>query len=212
MKSAVSSLKDKNTKRLALVVAANFVAFAVLVRGEELIGHDWQAAIIAIGKLVPAGLGLVLMSVVNGLLGPQAKARLVFWRWSHPLPGSRAFSEHAKRDPRISLPALRSKLGTLPKSEGEQNSAWYKLYKTVESQAAVTYEHKEYLFTRDYAALAALMLIGLGPLAPLQATSVERAVTYVALLVAQYLVVRFAAVNYGQRLITTVLAIKSAEA
>jgi hypothetical protein len=210
LKTAVS-FKDKNTKRLAFVVAANFVAFAFLANGEGLLGPDWQAIFKAISKLVSAGLGLVVLSVVNGLLSPQAKERLVFWRWTHPLPGCRAFTVHAKQDPRINLSALRAKLGAFPKGGTEQNSAWYKLYKTVESEAAVTHEHKEYLFTRDYAALAALMLVGLGPLAFWHAITVERAITYVTVLTVQYLVVRFAAVHYGQRLVTTVLAIKSVE-
>jgi hypothetical protein len=39
-------------------------------------------------------------------LDAMTKARLVFWRWQHPPPGSRAFV-HAKADTRINVPALR---------------------------------------------------------------------------------------------------------
>jgi hypothetical protein len=209
LKSA-APLKEKNIPRLVVVVVANFVAFTAFVRGHALIGDDPYATLKAIVDLLPAGLGLVLMTVANGLLHHKTKERLVFWRWSHPLPGSRAFTVHLKQDPRINVPALRAALGIFPKSESEQNGVWYKLYKSVDSEPAVTHANKEYLFTRDWTALAAMMVVILSPLAFWQATTLRQAAIYVGALVLQYIVVRFAAVNYGQRLVTTVLAIKSA--
>jgi hypothetical protein len=206
------SLKHKNTARLIAVCAANLAVYAVLVKGDAIADGDWHRVLSAAADFLPASLGLVIISVLNGLMSPLAKARLVFWRWRHPLPGCRAFSEHAKKDPRINLPALRSKLGSLPKAEGEQNSTWYKMYRTIETDVAVADVHKEYLFTRDYAALAALMVPILGGLAFWQASSLWRASSYLTFLVAQYAIVRIAASNYGQRFVCTVLAIKSAEA
>jgi len=150
------------------------------------------------------------MSVVNALVDPMTKARLVFWRWAQPLPGSRAFTVHIKKDPRINVPALRAKLGTFPKSEAEQNGVWYMLYKSVESEPAVAHGHKEYLFTRDWTTLAAMMVVVLGALAIWQAPPTTAAI-YVGGLLVQYLLVRLAAANYGRRFVTTVLAIKSAE-
>jgi hypothetical protein len=203
-------LKEKNMRRLVIVVVANFLAYTVLVRGQALISNDWYSTAKAIIDLLPAGLGLVLMSVANNLVDPMTKARLVFWRWSYPLPGSRAFTVHIKKDPRINIPALRAKLGDFPKSEKEQNGVWYKLYKSVESEPAVEHAHKEYLFTRDWAALAAMMVVVLGALAFWQAPLITAAI-YFGGLVLQYLLVRLAAANYGQRFVTTVLAIKSAK-
>jgi hypothetical protein len=208
---APAPLKEQNMRRLTTVIVVNFVAYMAFVRGQALVGGDWYATFKAVIDLLPAGLGLVVMSVANGFLDPMTKARLVFWRWAHPLPGSRAFTVHAKRDPRISVPALRAKFGTLPTSEKDQNSLWYKLYKSVESEPAVTHANKEYLFTRDWTALTGMMVVGLGALAFWQATSPTTAMICIGALVAQYLVVRVAALNYGQRLVTSVLAVKSAQ-
>ena len=55
----------------------------------------------------------------------------------------------------------------------------------------------------------AILLLGVTAL--VQAESLERAPIYVGFLIGQYLVVRFAAANYGKRFVCTVLAIKSAE-
>jgi hypothetical protein len=43
----------------------------------------------------------VVTTVANGLLSADMKARFVFLRWHHPLPGNRAFSKYAQQDPRI---------------------------------------------------------------------------------------------------------------
>ena len=207
---AAAPLKEKNMRRLVVVMVANFVAYTALIRGQALISDDWYATIKAFIDLLPAGLGLILMSVVNALVDPMMKARLVFWRWAQPLPGSRAFTVHIKKDPRINVPSLRAKLGTFPKSEAEQNGVWYRLYKSVESEPAVAHAHKEYLFTRDWTTLAAMMVVVLGALAIWQASPTTAAI-YVGGLLVQYLLVRLAAANYGRRFVTTVLAIKSAE-
>jgi hypothetical protein len=204
------SLKEKNARRLLAVIAANLAAYVIVVKGAAIAAGDWQT-LRAAKELLPVGAGMVITGVVNGLLSPQAKARLVFWRWTHPLPGCRAFSVHAKSDARVNMAALRASLGTIPKPEAEQNATWYRLYRSIESDAAVSNAQREYLFTRDYAALAALMIAPLGVAAYLQADSYRTALGYLLILVAQYLVVRSAAANYGERFVTTVLAIKSAE-
>src|SRR5262245_58077554 len=120
-------LKDMNTGRLRAAVVANVVIYALLILGEKVLAGGWPMAWRAAAELVPAGVLFVFITVANGLLSPMAKARLVFWRWRHPLPGSRVFTVHSKTDTRINIPALRARLGTLPKGEAEQNTAWYRL-------------------------------------------------------------------------------------
>jgi hypothetical protein len=139
------------------------------------------------------------------------KARLVFWRWHHPLPGSRAFTVHAKRDTRVNVPALRAKLGRFPKGDAEQNATWYRLYRSVEHDAAVANVHRDFLFTRDYAALSALAILPMAAVAVVQATTRWHSAFYIAFLTGQYLGARAAAANYGKRFVCTVLAIKSGE-
>ena len=205
-------LKDKTNLRLGAAVLANLIVYAVVINGDRIDAGGWDAAWRAARELLPAAAMLVIITVVNGLIDHHNKARLVFWRWRYPLPGCRAFSVHAKRDPRINVPALRAKLGQFPKSEAEQNSTWYRLYRSIETDAAVAHVHQDFLFTRDFAALSALTIPLLGATAFVQAGFGQRSVLYVTFLITQYGVTSFAAANYGKRFVATVLAIKSAEA
>ena len=66
----------------AIISGADFSALATLL-GSISIEHG------VIGLFAPIGTFLL-----DGLLSADAKARLVYWRYRHPLPGSRAFSEH----------------------------------------------------------------------------------------------------------------------
>ena len=75
---------------------------------------------------------------------------------------------------------------------------------------AVLQVHREYLFTRDYACLSLLMLIGLWTAGLFQFPSKSTALGYISLLTVQYLLVRRAARNHGVELVTTVLALKGA--
>ena len=204
-------LKDQNTARLLAVVVANLVIFLAALKADVMSAADLQNQTRELGDLIPAVLAIALLTVANGLIDPQTKARLVFWRWTNPLPGCRAFSEHAPRDPRIDVGALERKLGNLPTGEREQNATWYRLYRTVESDPAVAQNHRDYLFTRDYASFTVLLLIVLGGLALYQIDGWGRTFPYIAFLVVQYLVVRHVATRFGHRFVTTVLAVKAAE-
>lgn len=204
-------LKDQNTVRLMAVVVANLAIFLMILEADVLSAGDFQRLIKDLSDLIPAVLAIALLTVANGLIDPQTKARLVFWRWTNPLAGCRAFSEHAQRDPRIDVASLERKLGKLPEDAREQNATWYRLYRTVKSEPAVTHNHRDYLFTRDYTSLAALFLIVLGGLAIYQIDGWSRTLPYIAFLAAQYLIVRRVATIYGHRFVTTVLAVKAAE-
>ena len=205
------ALKDQISTRLMAAVVANLAVFLMILKADAFSAADFQRLTKDINDLIPAALAIALLTVANGLIGPQTKARLVFWRWVNPLPGCRAFSEHAQRDPRVDIDALERKIGKLPTDAREQNSVWYRLYKSVESDPSVTHNHRDFLFTRDYASLAVLFLVFLGGLAIYQMDDWHRAIPYVAFLAAQYLIVRHVATTYGHRFVTTVLAVKAAE-
>jgi hypothetical protein len=133
----------------------------------------------------------------------------VFWRWADPLPGSFAFSRYAQRDPRIDVTALRKAVGAWPSEPREQNAQWYRHYKSVEGEPAVVDAHRHFLLTRDYTAIAFLLLLTAGPLGFCLISSATTAGAYIGLLLLQYLLVRQAAHNYGVRFVTTVLALKA---
>jgi hypothetical protein len=209
MSKAERSLKSSNTLPLGAVIAGNVLAFHLVGQGGAILSGDFWAALKNTGALVPATVGLILVSVLNGQIDPITKARLVFWRWSDPLPGSEAFTRHAVRDPRVDTARLVASFGPLPTTPRDQNALWYKLYKTVGDDPSVSHAHKEFLLTRDYAVLSLLMLISLGGLALYQ-MPLKTALFYLVGMAGQYLLVRRAARTHGHRFVTTVLALKGA--
>jgi hypothetical protein len=137
VKPTDKSLKDQNRLPLISVVLANVLILYLLsqtaslqIEGAMALLKNWIAA-------VPAGVIFAITSVITEFFDAPMKARLVFWRWTDPLPGARAFSVLVYKDPRIDIAALRAKIGELPTSPREQNSLWYKLYLAVQNDTRV---------------------------------------------------------------------------
>lgn len=206
-----ATLKDQNRLGLYAAMAANLALyFAASGAGVVFIG-DWAALAGQWAALLPAGLGLIVVGVLSAQADAITKARLVFMRWRDPLPASEAFTRWAASDPRIDTAALERKFGPLPADAKGQNALWYRLYKSIEGDAAVEHAHREYLFTRDFHFLAALMLVAFSVLAVATFTGVGKTLVYLAILAAQFLMTGQAARNHGRRLVCTVLARKAAE-
>jgi hypothetical protein len=206
------SLKDQNRWQLWIIVAANSLLLYGVVQANAIKADGLRAAFTDAQNLVPVGLALVIATVLNGLVSADMKARLVFLRWRHALPGHRAFSKYAVRDPRIDLSAL-EKLhgGPLPVDPVEQNRAWYRIYKTVENDQAVRQVHRDFLLLRDYTGLCAVFIAFYGAAGLYAIPSMKVGMVYLLVLIAQYAVARQAASNYGVRLVTTVLARRAAK-
>lgn len=206
------SLKDATSKPLLVVMAANVAVFYAAVQTGALFSGDWLALLRNWAEALPGGLGIVLTGIVNAQLTSEAKARLVFWRWRDPLPGCEAFSRHAGSDSRIDLTAIERAHGPLPTDPKQQNALWYRLYRLVGGEPAVTQVHRSFLFARDYTCISALILIVLGPIGLFEIPSLRTALIYIAMLGTQYIVARQAARNHGCRFVTTVLALSGARA
>jgi hypothetical protein len=204
------SLKGQNSPGLYALMAANLALFYGIVQHDAILAGNWAEAARRIGEVVPAGIGLALTGVLNAQLPADAKARIVFLRWRDPLPGSQAFTVQGPSDPRVDMAALERSFGPLPTAPREQNALWYRLYKSVASEPAVTQVHRAFLFTRDYACLALFALFVLGVAGFVQTPSRVTAIGFLAVLVVQFLLARRAARNHGMRFVTTVLALKGA--
>lgn len=201
------SLKDQNRWQIWIIVAANSLFLYGVAQANAIKLDGLRAAFEDAEKLVPVGLALVIATVLNGLLSADAKVRLVFLRWHNALPGHRAFTVYAVRDPRINVPVLEKLYGAaLPVDPAEQNRAWYRIYKAMENDAAVRQVHRDFLMLRDYTGLAAVFVVFYGAAALYAVPSTKTWLIYLLVLVAQYLLVRQAASNYGIRFVTTVLA------
>jgi len=201
------SLKDQNRWQIWIIVAANSLFLCGVAQANAIKLDGLRATFNDAEKLVPVGLALVIATVLNGLVSADMKARLVFLRRHHALPGHRAFSVYAVRDPRIDVPALEKLYGAaLPVDAAEQNRAWYRIYKTTENDVAIRQVHRDFLLLRDYTGLAAVFTVFYGAAALYVVPSLKTWLIYLLVLVAQLVLVRQAASNYGIRFVTTVLA------
>jgi hypothetical protein len=204
MKSRTAVLKAANMKWLAGLAAFD-IAVVLFFVAPDLI----DASMLALLRAGSATALPVLVLLFTGLLSHEAKARLVFWKIVNPLPGSAAFTKHAPADARIDMKALAKNVGALPTEPGEQNKRWYKLYRQVDSDAAVTEAHKLYLMYRDMAAMS-LLLIPLMPTA-LWYAGAAPANRRVAggLFAPQYVLCAINARHSGARFVCNVLAVHS---
>jgi hypothetical protein len=201
------SLKEQNRWQLWIVVAANSLFLYGVVEANAIRIDGLRAIFTDSSNLLPVGFAVVIATVLNSLLSPEAKARVVFFRWHHALPGHRAFTHHANSDPRIDIASLVSSHGrAFPVDPLAQNRAWYRIYKTVENETAVRQVHRDYLLLRDYCGLCVLFIAFYGAAGVYAIRSARVATLYILLLILQYGVVRLAASNSGIRLVTTVLA------
>ena len=204
-----TSLKTGNAAGLFALVTANVAVYLVLLQQQALFSGDWTQALKGLSAAVPPTLGMILTALLNAQLSAEAKARIIFLRWNNPLPGAQAFSKYAHSDPRVDVAALKKAYGSLPRSPRDQNALWYKMYKSVQSDPAVTQVHRAFLFMRDYACLSLFAVLVFGIAGVVQFASLQTALIYLSGLVAQFLLARRAASVHGRRFVCTVLALKS---
>jgi hypothetical protein len=204
-------LKGKNALSLWAFVGANLAICLSLfiTKGFSTASIDqlWKSVTKKDGII--AVLMPLLTIILSGLFSDTAKARLVFWRWRHPLPGCRVFSELIQSDPRIDVPALRKKHGDFPQDPHAQNALWYRLYKEHPGSIVISEAHRIYLLTRDMTTLSAVFVLLFSIAIGLDSVGWKIAVLYCGALLAQYLMVATAARNYGIRFVLNVLAEES---
>lgn len=151
-------------------------------------------------------LGPIIILVVSGILSPQIKATLVYWRIYHALPAHRAFSVYCKKDTRINLTALEKKIGSFPVDPDDQNRQWYRLYKENSEKTIVVSSHRSFLLSRDLAGASAIATVIL-PLSLLLYTKILwNAVGLFLILLTHYITITLVARNHGESFVCNVLA------
>jgi hypothetical protein len=202
-------LKEQNRGALLAAILANAAIFYLVANAQPISAEGLSGIISHWTSLIPATVAPFFVGLLNEVVDSNTKARLVFWVWKNPLPGSRAFTVYAKKDQRIDLQHLKSRLGKLPVAAKEQNSLWYKLSLNHAADPRVEHAHQGFLFARDYTAICALALLGFGGASLFFVRPLSLAGAYIVCLVAQFLVVRFSALHQGERFVCTVLALES---
>ncbi len=203
------SLKAKNSPFL--------VAFLLL----QMVGYLWVTNLAEQDALTKAAtdadwaatgfygaIASLAVLVTTGFFSESMKARFVFWRWDDPLPGCRAFTDHAGADgSRIDTASLERKHGKLPAAPQDQNKLWYRIYLQHGDNVAVKQSHGRYLLLREATIIALLTLVAVALSVPFIASTLP---TWYGLgLVAQYVVLARAATNSGIRFVSNVLALES---
>ena len=147
---------------------------------------------------------------LNSQLKPIIKERLVFWRWDHPLPGTRAFSEVMNSDARINPAALLAHQNPLPTDPAEQNRLWFRWYQDFKDDPSILNVHRQYLLFRDWSSLS-LLLAPVFWFVSLFQMSWPLSVIVASVMLFQYLLVMVAARNQAERFVASVLACKAAQ-
>jgi hypothetical protein len=202
------SLNEQNWPGLLAITALNLIIFGVVTAIDP---KPYSTLSTAWGFLLPAGVGLAMIRVVNGLFNEKDKNRLVFWKWQNPLPGCEAYTVHAESDDRydrddvlrIFHPDKDDPANW--KDPKKQNAHWLNnIFYPMQNRPAVQQAHRNFLFTRDYAAISFVTIFLLGAAAYFVAPA--RWALYGGGLIAQYLLVRWAARNYGIETVTDSIA------
>jgi hypothetical protein len=216
--SPAKSLNEQNWPGLLAITALNLVVFAVVLGTDP---APFSKLTTSWAFLLPSGVGLAMIRVINGLVDPRTKHRLVFWRWwrpartwRHPLPACEAYSVYAQDDDRFDIadcPELVISAAEMANPK-MQNDRWYEdVYYTTQDKPAVQQASRNFLFTCDYTAISFVMLIALGPAGYFILTSSSSWKAYVGGLIVQYFLVRLAARHYGIEIVTNAFAARIAE-
>lgn len=203
-------LKDSYKWHLRTVTVVNVAVFwSVVVAGADFSEIRALLSAVSINDGIVGLVAPIATFIINGLLSADAKARVIYWRYSHPLPGSRAFSEHLDKEVRADPARLVQQWGALPDDPAAQNRLWYRIYKSVEEDITVREAHRAWLYSRDLNAYAVLFLTIFGTSTLISGARWAVAAWYLVALALQYIAVMTAARTYGVRFVRTVLAIAS---
>ncbi|MEO7467040.1 MAG: hypothetical protein ABIV36_08505 [Sphingobium limneticum] len=159
-----------------------------------------------------AGIAGVAMLVLQEVFPRPLKEALIFWRLQDRLPGCRAFSEIAPRDPRIDPTDLAILIPATTMSATQQNALWYRWLKETESDPAIADNHRRYLILRDCAVLLALLALTTPALLIWTREAPTHTIMLAAGLLVAYLIVATSARHAACRLVGNVIARKVATA
>lgn len=204
------SLKAQNILPLTTLTAIQLLVVLLL--------NQKSLDIAQLASLQESGGAMLTIGALAGwlsyLLPADLKNALAFLRWKNVLPGHR-FLQLSESDARIDVQALRAKVvnyESLVSDPKAQNSYWYReFYRPVANQDEVASTHKSYLLYRDAAAvslLCALIFI----LAKLLLTELMAGIGFGSVLVFAVAALGsvVAASNLGRRLVTTAVAVSTA--
>ncbi|MEZ0497411.1 hypothetical protein [Sphingomonas sp. IW22] len=191
-----------NTKYLAPIIVAYAAAAGLL-------GIDRVAQVQTLLQHAGfAGVAGIVMLVLQELFPRSVKEVLVFWRLRDRVPGCRAFTGFAPKDPRVDPTDLAVLLPSALMTPTEQNALWYKWLKATENDPAIADNHRRFLILRDSAVLLALLTLATPVLLLWPASDPARILMLGGGVLLTYVFVALSARNAAVRLVGNVVARK----
>jgi len=217
MNDRPQSLKAQNAWFIRAILILHAAAFAYVAFEPfflaQLAGSDALEKIKS--TLTPGSLSLAVIVlaklVLLGLVPARLRDFLIHWRWSHPLPGSRAFTKFGSADARVDMVGLEQRYGILPTDHAEQDQLFYKVYRAYADEVGVLDAHKSYLAARDIGIINLILFVLLPGFAWWAAGNLERVALYASALFASYILMALVAQIYAGRLVENVLSTASSD-
>lgn len=145
---------------------------------------------------------ILITYVLNGIFPSKFKNRIIYFRWSDPLPASR-FKKIIEDDDRLTVQQVVEKYGPIPSNPKEQNIYWFqKMYKGVQGIEKVREVHRSFLLTRDLTAISILILL----VSILNVVFLSGSLVQIIIVFIELLLLRQVSSNYGKRFVATVVA------
>ena len=202
------SLKSLNLKWLVALATADAIMLALFV-APELVTRATTTQL-GIYRAVGAAVIPILVLLLVNVLSSKVKAMLVYWKPLGWLPGCEAFTKYGPADPRVDMVALKKNVGAWTSTPKDQNSKWFKLYKSVENVTEVAATQKDFLMYRDMAVLS-MPLTALAPIGLYVADASGTAMMLAAgMFFVQYVLTAVSARHAGERFVGNVLALHAA--
>lgn len=203
-----NSLKTQNAPLIIAYLIWSLSLYSLFLLG---FNNFWQELFSLFNKVntengLAVAIAPLLSFILSGLLSSNFKAIIVFWRRKNPLPGSRAFTDIAPKDPRIDMGLLKKKVKSFPTDPEDQNKVWYKLYKQVEGKTSVDLAHRHFLLARDLAAISFLFLIITPWPLLFISRNIELSLIYTAVILVEYILFCIIGQNSAKRFVSNVLA------
>lgn len=154
-------------------------------------------------------LGILIVKLLLNILPAEIKHNIIFGRLKNSLPGHRAFTVYAKKDPRIDMENLEKILGVLPTLPSEQNRVWYKIYQKHKNDEQIVDSHLKFLFFRDSSILTIFIFIGFIILCITFKATLFQWILSISFITIQLIIFIISARNNGIRFVQNVLCLES---
>lgn len=200
--------RDQNAPRLIAVWILNSFVFLFIIFGWEIFLDILEPSLYNFRFLIFGPLAVAVTAIVNGLIGTETKARIVYLKRDNPSPETRVFSELIQDDKRIDKKGMDMEIRGVSKlSAEEQNALWFENYMSVQNNPLVVSSERNYVYYRDYTSTLAILLVATICASLYFSEKSNLIAVYTILLLIQIILVQPVAARSGNEFVTTVIAV-----